>query len=70
MQLLSCGSDGCLKLWTVRTNSCAATYDAHEDKAWALAISPDDKTIASGGADSLLAIWEDATEVIYHCALR
>ena len=63
MQLLSTGSDGCLKLWTVKTNSCAATYDAHEDKAWALAIRPDGGAIASGGADSLLTIWDDVTEV-------
>lgn len=32
MQLLSAGSDGLLKLWTIKTNECVATYDAHDDR--------------------------------------
>ena len=26
------GADGLVKLWTVKTNECVATYDNHEDK--------------------------------------
>lgn len=26
------GADGLVKLWTVRTNECMATYDQHGDK--------------------------------------
>jgi len=26
------GADGLVKLWTVKTNECVATYDHHEDK--------------------------------------
>jgi len=26
------GADGLVKLWTVKTNECLATYDHHEDK--------------------------------------
>lgn len=26
------GADGLVKLWTVNTNECIATYDQHEDK--------------------------------------
>lgn len=26
------GADGLVKLWTVKTNECIATYDQHEDK--------------------------------------
>ena len=70
MQLLSCGSDGCLKLWTVRTNSCVATYDAHEDKVWALAASPEEGAIATGAADSLLTVWADDTLVESQAAVE
>jgi U3 small nucleolar RNA-associated protein 13 len=30
---------------------------------WALAVSSDEKTIVSAGADSVATIWEDSTEV-------
>lgn len=26
------GADGLVKLWTVKTNECIATYDQHEEK--------------------------------------
>lgn len=26
------GADGLVKLWTIKTNECIATYDQHEDK--------------------------------------
>lgn len=26
------GADGLVKLWTVKTQECLATYDQHEDK--------------------------------------
>lgn len=36
MQIVSCSGDGLLKLWTVKTSECVATFDAHEGKIWAL----------------------------------
>lgn len=30
--LMITGADGLVKLWTVKTNECIATYDQHEDK--------------------------------------
>lgn len=35
-QLVSGGADGLLKIWTVRSDECEATLDAHTDKVWAL----------------------------------
>uniref|UniRef100_A0A2I3HXX0 Transducin beta like 3 n=1 Tax=Nomascus leucogenys TaxID=61853 RepID=A0A2I3HXX0_NOMLE len=35
-QLLSSGSDGLVKLWTIKNNECVRTLDAHEDKVWGL----------------------------------
>lgn len=41
-QLVSGGADGLLKLWTLRSDECEATLDAHTDKVWALttAVAP------------------------------
>lgn len=49
------------QLWTVRTNECESTIDAHDDKIWALDISPCGNTLFSGGADSKIAVWRDTT---------
>ncbi|CAE6462884.1 unnamed protein product [Rhizoctonia solani] len=60
--IVSAGSDGLVKLWTVRTEECVATLDAHEDKVWALSVSADERTIVSGAADSRVVVWKDSTE--------
>jgi len=61
-QLVSSGSDGLVKIWSVRTEECVTTMDNHEDKVWALAVSNNEKTIVSGAADSVITFWEDYTE--------
>jgi U3 small nucleolar RNA-associated protein 13 len=61
-QLVSSGSDGLLKLWTIKTGECIETLDAHTDKVWSLSVGKDDVYIASGGADSLIQIWQDYSE--------
>uniref|UniRef100_A0A8C7QY21 Transducin beta like 3 n=1 Tax=Oncorhynchus mykiss TaxID=8022 RepID=A0A8C7QY21_ONCMY len=33
------GSDGLVKLWTIKTNECVKTLDAHQDKVWGLHVS-------------------------------
>ncbi len=38
-QLVSGGADGLVKVWTVRSDECEATLDAHTDKVWALATA-------------------------------
>lgn len=61
-QLLSTGSDGLLKLWTVKTHECVQTFDEHENKAWAMAISEDEKKVVTGGEDAVLVVWKDVTQ--------
>lgn len=53
-----------MKLWTIRTNECEATIDGHNDKVWALDLSPDGKKLLSGGADSQILVWGDTTKQI------
>uniref|UniRef100_A0A8C6P2L0 Transducin beta like 3 n=1 Tax=Nothobranchius furzeri TaxID=105023 RepID=A0A8C6P2L0_NOTFU len=62
-QLLTSGSDGLVKLWTIKTNECVKTLDAHQDKVWGLHGSHKDDKIVTGSADSNIIVWEDVTEV-------
>ena len=62
LQMLSSGSDGLIKLWTIHTNECESTMDGHTDKVWALDLSPCGTALFSGGADSKIAVWRDATK--------
>ena len=58
---MSSGSDGLIKLWTIRTNECEATLDHHTDKIWALDYTPTTNEVVSGGGDSQLIFWKDTT---------
>ncbi|XP_010783847.1 transducin beta-like protein 3 [Notothenia coriiceps] len=62
-QLLTSGSDGLVKLWTIKTNECVKTLDAHQDKVWGLHSSQKDNKIVTGSADSNITVWVDVTEV-------
>jgi len=48
-------------LWNIKTNECVGTFDEHEDKAWALCVSPNEERIITGGADGKLIVWNDVT---------
>jgi U3 small nucleolar RNA-associated protein 13 len=61
MQLISAGSDGLVKVWTIKSNECASTLDNHTEKVWALAVRKDENMVASAGADSVINFWEDIT---------
>ena len=56
--LLCSGSDGLLKLWTIKNNECVKTFDEHKDKVWALATSSDEKSIITGAGDSNIIVWK------------
>ncbi|CAG11456.1 unnamed protein product, partial [Tetraodon nigroviridis] len=57
------GSDGLVKLWTIKTNECVKTLDAHQDKVWGLHGSRRDDKMVTGSADSNITVWEDVTEI-------
>jgi U3 small nucleolar RNA-associated protein 13 len=63
MQLMSCGADAVIKLWVIKTNECINSFDdAHSDKIWAMCLSKDESVLLTGGADSLVNVWRDATD--------
>lgn len=62
MQLVSSGSDGLVKLWTIKTTECVTTLDNHTDKIWGLAVRHDERIVVSAGADSMVNFWKDRTE--------
>lgn len=52
------GSDGLVKLWTIKTNECVKTLDAHQDKVWGLHGNCRDNRMVTGSADSSITVWE------------
>lgn len=55
------GSDGLVKLWTIKSNECVKTFDEHQDKVWALHGSGKDDLLVTGSADSTIVIWKVST---------
>ncbi|KAL6008390.1 hypothetical protein ACLOJK_033899 [Asimina triloba] len=54
-------ADGLVKLWTVKTNECIATYDQHDAKIWAVAVGKKTEMLATGGGDAVVNLWYDCT---------
>ena len=52
------GSDGLVKLWTIKSNECVKTLDAHEDKVWGLHCSRLDDRALTGASDSCVILWK------------
>lgn len=52
------GSDGLVKLWTIKTNECVKTLDIHQDKVWGLHTSSKDNLMVTGAADSNIIVWK------------
>lgn len=52
------GSDGLLKLWTIKTNECVKTLDGHEDKIWGLHSNKQDDMVVSASSDSCITLWK------------
>jgi len=50
-------------LFDLREGKIARRFDAHSDGIYSLAFSPDGKTLASGGRDGSLGLWDSLTGV-------
>ena len=64
LPLHSSGSDGLLKLWTIKTNECVKTFDAHDDKVWALAVNKAESCVVTGAGDSNIIMWKVSTAIV------
>lgn len=47
-----------MKLWTIKSNECVRTLDAHEDKVWGLHCSRLDDRALTGASDSRVLLWK------------
>jgi U3 small nucleolar RNA-associated protein 13 len=61
-QIISAGSDGLIKVWSVQANECLTTLDEHVDRVWALLVEKDGDRFVSGDASACIRVWRDATE--------
>lgn len=52
------GSDGLMKLWVIKSNTCVSTMDEHEDKVWSVTVNKEEDHIVTGGADSSIILWK------------
>ena len=56
------GSDGLLKVWDIKLGEAIGTFDAHEDKIWAVTYSEQTQEIITTGRDGNIFFWSDKTE--------
>lgn len=54
-------SNNSVKVWNATTGQTLLTYNKHSGQVYALAWSPDGKSIASGGDDHSVRVWNIAT---------
>lgn len=67
-KLATVSSDGLLKVWNL-DNSASATndagsFEAHDDKVWALEFISTTGTLVTGGRDGQMAFWRNVTDKV------
>ena len=62
--LISCGSDGVMRIWSLQTAQQTETLEAHTERCWAISGQEDLSLIISAGGDGQIVCWEDCTEAV------
>ncbi len=61
-RFLATGGDGSfsseLYVWELATGGQVAVFEGHHSGVWQLAFAPDNRTLASGGGDSSILLWD------------
>lgn len=57
LNLLSCSADGTVRLWSLKTFACLATYKGHEKPVFDVRWSPMGHYFATAGWDKTVRIW-------------
>lgn len=56
-QAISCGQDGFMRLWDLKTGRCLRIFEGHTDSIRSCSISPDGKYIVSVSHDCTALLW-------------
>ncbi len=60
--LASCSFDGTVRLWNIDTGEQTAVFTGHRGSIESIAVSPDGKTVVSGGTyDTTIILWDVET---------
>ncbi|EPY25941.1 guanine nucleotide-binding protein subunit beta-2-like 1 protein [Strigomonas culicis] len=57
--------DRSLRLWSLRTGQCQGKFLKHTKDVLAVAFSPEDRQIVSGGRDNVLRVWNVKGECVH-----
>ncbi|KIJ13695.1 hypothetical protein PAXINDRAFT_13451 [Paxillus involutus ATCC 200175] len=60
-RLVSCSSDGTVRIWDVENGEQEGISMVHDGWIWGLAVTRDGKRILSGGQDEVLRVWDVET---------
>ena len=61
--LLAGSTDGTARVWRVDTGALVRTFEGHSGEVTAVAVSPDNRRVATGTADGLVLLW-DVSDVV------